>query len=421
MQKLNRVVVTGMSVCAPNGIGRDKFEKSTLAGVSGCDYVQNFNIPKEFSQVAGIISDFYPETQFCYNDANSNHDIHERQNKIAQFCIDEALAQAELTSLNRRYKRQIDLFLATAIGPMISMEYGFIRNNVLNKSMGNDTHNNYSFRYFTQQLARQFALNGMDLTIPTGCVGGCDAFAYALNAIRLGKSECAIVGAVEAPITPLVVNAFGKIQATSTRVCLPQEASCPFDNNRDGFVLGEGAGILILESEHSAIERGAKILAEIKGSGSNNNCFHMTDITSSGDYIEQSCMLALKDANLTVSDIDYINAHGSSTRQNDVAESMAFNRLFANNIANIPVTSIKSQNGHALAAASAIEVVSIIQTLQSQKIPPTINLQNIDPSCSLNIVTDNARNYSVKNVLKTSSGFSGIHTAMIIGEYKELS
>lgn len=417
--KHNKVVVTGMSVCAPNGVGKEQFELSTLLGASGCRYIEHFDVPEVYSRAAGIIDGFYPETRFHYPTKPTTKYNLERQDKIAAFCIDESLTEAGL--LNHSARQPIDLFLATAIGPMISMEYGFIGHNIQKKPMYKLPHQYYSFRHFTHHLSRMFKLGGTDVTIPTGCVGGCDAFAYALHQIRTGQSDCAIAGAVEAPISPLVVTAFGQIQATSTRDCPPDQASCPFDTRRDGFVLGEGGGMLVLESEQHAIERGATILAEIKGAGSNNNCYHMTDISSGGEHILHSCQLALNDANLSENDIDFINAHGSSTPQNDIAESKAFNQLFQERMPNIPVTSLKSQNGHALAAASAIEVVSAIMSLNSGSIPPTRNLQALDPECHLNIVTETRKNQHIKNILKTSSGFSGIHTALVLGEYGEVA
>lgn len=416
-----KVVITGMSVCAPNGIGVQSFEENTLKGLSGCRTVGAFEVPNGFSSTAGIIDDFHKETFFSIERANhwSNSNYKDRLQLLAEFCIDEAINRANLKNISQLTSKKIDLILATAIGSMISMEYAFLSKNIYKKSLDSIIFSSFSFREQTKNLLKAFNLSGSDVVIPTGCVGGCDAIAYATNAIRLGKTDCAIVGAVEAPITPLVITAFGQIKATSTRSCKPIEASKPFDVERDGFVLGEGAGIFILESENHALERGAEILAEIKGYGSVNNCYHMTDITADGQYIKKSCELALEDANMEYNQIDYINAHGSSTKQNDIAESNAFNKIFGDKINNVPVTSLKSQNGHALSAASAIEMVSVVQTIKNQKIPPTINLKRQDPECVLNVIKDTYVNHAVKNVLKTSSGFSGIHTAVIIGKYEE--
>lgn len=417
----NRVVVTGMSACTPCGIGYKEFEENVIAGTSGIRKVDAFTIPSEYSQIAGQLNDFYSETEFRIDRAKSQSKMYrERQLAIGEFCINEALKMSGLSKGSRKNCPRIDLCMATAIGSMVTMEYAFIQNNFCKSFAGDDKYRYFSFRESAKQLVKMFNLSGVDIVLPTGCVGGCDAVAYALNAIRLGKSECMIVGAVEAPITPLVVTAFGQIKATSTRECLPSEASRPFDSERDGFVLGEGGGILILESEKSALARGATIYAEIKGSGSVNNCYHMTDISTDGYKISESCRLALEDADLDRKDIDYINAHGSSTKQNDIAEANAFNIIFGERTSKIPVTSIKSQTGHALSAASAIEMVSVIQTINSHKIPPTLNVVNQDPLCNINVVKGKYLQHPVKNVLKTSSGFSGIHTAVVIGKYEEI-
>lgn len=422
----NKAVITGMGVCAPNGVGLDSFQANTLLGISGCDWIQSFPIPDSNSvgKVAGIIKNFYPESLFSYPNYDLDYifstEYKDRQQLIAEFCINEAINNSGIFKSIKKEQRKVDLILASAIGPMISMEYAFLYKNIHKKNLKESKFSAFSFRTLTRTLSEKFDFFHNDVTIPTGCVGGCDAILYALNLIRLGKTNCVIAGAVESPITPLVITTFGRIKATSTRKCLPKEASRPFDIDRDGFVLGEGGGVFVIESEKSALERGAEILAEIKGAASVNNCYHMTDIEEDGKHIRKSCDLALKDANLTHDEIDYINSHGSSTKQNDIAESNAFNDLFKEKIKDIPVASLKSQIGHALSAANAIEMVSVVQTLNTQKIPPTINLTKQDPNCQLKIVDKMLVKSDLKNVLKTSSGFSGIHTAIIIGKNETL-
>lgn len=415
MNQLNRVVVTGMSVCAPNGVGIHAFEKNILKGVSGCDYINHFAIPEGFGKTAGIIKDFHPDTLFKEN--KTPHLKHDRLNLLASFCIDEILGNA---NLSKKDKSNVALYISSAIGPMASMENIFIQKNIFNKKIAKRSLSRFSFSAITNDLVKKFSFKGGSIVIPTGCVGGCDAISYATNAIRTGKVERVIVGAVEAPVTPLVIASFGRIHANSTRACDPKESSCPFDERRDGFVLAEGAGFLMLESESAAKKRSANILGEVKGVASVNNCFHMTDILSDGKSISLSCELALKDANLNKTDISYINAHGSSTPQNDIAESNAFLDLFGKTLASkIPVTSLKSQIGHALSAANAIEIVSSLLSLKNKKIPPTINLKNKDPKCPVYVAANDPLSMNIKNVLKTSSGFSGIHTAVIVGNHHE--
>ena len=244
-------------------------------------------------------------------------------------------------------------------------------------------------------------------------------FIAATLLIRSGRASVVLAGATEAPITPLVVAAFGKIAATSTkRNSTPEKASRPFDQARDGFVLAEGAALFVIESLDHAIKRDVPIYGEIIGGGSNNNCFHMTDIPQDGISIARSCQLAIEDARISVQDIDFINAHGSSTQQNDQAEALAFHQIFGSHIHHIPVTSIKSLTGHALSAANGIEIVSSLLTIRDGIIPPTINLENQDPNCNLWVIANRAINKKVRCVLKTSSGFSGLHSSLILKEFQ---
>ena len=234
--------------------------------------------------------------------------------------------------------------------------------------------------------------------------------------MRAGDVDVAVTGAAEAPITPLVVAAFAKVGATSLRNSQPQQASRPFDMDRDGFVLAEGSGMLIIEELDHARRRGAEILAELRGYGTVNNYYHMTDIPEDGLRIAKSAELAMLDAGVSPDEVDAINAHGSSTRQNDVAESNAYWHLFGSRAAEIPVTSLKSQIGHPLSASNSVEVVASILSLRTGVIPPTINLQHQDPRCRLDVVGNVAREANVRCLLKTSSGFSGIHSSLVIAK-----
>jgi 3-oxoacyl-(acyl-carrier-protein) synthase len=276
----------------------------------------------------------------------------------------------------------------------------------------------FGFNSTAKYLARHFGLGGGYTTVTTGCTGGLDAIGYALEAIRSGVVDVAVTGSTEAPITPLTVAAFGKIGATSLRNAEPQQASRPFDRDRDGFVLAEGCGILVVESLDHAQARGATILAEVAGFGSVNNYYHMTDIPQDGLRIAKSAQLALQDGGITADEIDSINAHGSSTPQNDVAEANAFRYLFGERASTIPVTSTKSQIGHPLSASNSIEVIASVLSLRTGIIPPTINLTQQDPLCPLNVIANVASQQSSHCLLKTSSGFSGIHSSLVLRKYE---
>jgi 3-oxoacyl-(acyl-carrier-protein) synthase len=397
-----------MGVCAPLGISLDEFWVNSVRGTPCVAPIPNFAIDEGFTRVAAMVAEFEPDSIYRPRERPPERD---RVFLMARHCIDEALEDARLADLEQL--ATCGLFLSSAIGQMGSMESAYVgdareRHRLFEK---------FSFGALVGSLALETRLGGGHLLMPTGCVGGCDAMSYGAAMVRAGRCDRVVVGAAEAPITPLVVAAFGRIRANSTRPCDPREASCPFDERRDGFVLAEGAAMFVLESEAAARERGARIYAEIGGSGSVNNCQHMTDINPDGEAIAASIRLALKNTRLDPSAIDFINAHGSSTPQNDVAESAAFAEVFGRSLPDIPVTSLKSQCGHALAAANAIEMVSTIQSITCGHIPPTINLQQQDRACCVSVVS-RAASHPIRHALKVSSGFSGIHTAVVLSAYQ---
>jgi len=386
-----------------------EFWENSLNGRSCVRPIKNFEVDRGFSRIAAFVDGFPEDSLFGLQGPSREKD---RTYRMALYCIERAFESAHISE--PEFKTSCGLYISSAIGQMGDMESYFLPAFECNDF----TLESFSFGSLTGRLASHFGLRGGHMLIPTGCVGGCDAVSYAADLIRYGLSERVLAGAAEAPITPLVVAAFGRIGANSTRDCAPEEASCPFDKRRDGFVLAEGAAVLLLESETSALARGARIQAEIAGTGSINNCCHMTDISPGGEAIAEACQLALKDAECRPAEIDFISAHGSSTPQNDVAESVALRKTFGNSLDRIPVTSLKSQCGHALSAANAIEIVSTICSIEHSEIPPTINLQEQDPACVVNIVAGRSLRVPVHKALKVSSGFSGIHTAVVLSEYQ---
>lgn len=406
MHNSRRVVVTGMGVCTPLGTDVQELWENSLAGKSGVRPIENFKTEPGFTRVGGMALQFEPASIYTPGPKRPNQD---RTYLMAAHCIRKALMDSGLS--DQESLASCGLFISSAIAEMASMEYAFIDSNPCPPEF-----ERFSFGSLAGRLAASAGLHGGHMLIPTGCVGGCDSIGYGVDMIRSGRFDRVVAGAAEAPITPLVVAAFGRIRANSTRECEPQEASCPFDTRRDGFVLAEGAAMFVLESEDSARARKATILAEVYGSASVNNCFHMTDIHPDGEAIAEVCRLALADASLEPRDIDHINAHGSSTPQNDHAESAAIRKVFGKYTDRIPITSLKSQCGHALSAANAIEMVSTICSIRQAEIPPTINLRNQDPACQVTVV-DRREHHRIRHALKVSSGFSGIHTAVVISEY----
>jgi 3-oxoacyl-(acyl-carrier-protein) synthase len=271
-----------------------------------------------------------------------------------------------------------------------------------------------TFNAASAEVAARNGFRGPCLTLSTGCTAGLDAIGMAAKLIRSGDADVMVTGASEAPITPIALAAFDVIGALSTgRNALPERASRPFDAGRDGFVLAEGCGILLLEERGHALARGAEPMAEVRGFGSCNNAYHMTDLPPDGADLARSIQLALENARIAPSEVDCVSAHGSSTKQNDTNETAAYKRVFGERAYDIPVTGLKSMTGHALAAANAIESVAAVLTLATGEIPPTINHEEPDPVCDLDYVPNVSVRRDVNVLVKNASGFSGIHSAAV--------
>jgi 3-oxoacyl-(acyl-carrier-protein) synthase len=262
-------------------------------------------------------------------------------------------------------------------------------------------------------LSAQYSLQGECLTLSTGCIGGLDAISYACESIAYGEHDIMFAGASEAPITPITIAAFDIINCLSH----DQEAykaSKPFNRNRDGFVLSEGCGIVVLEELEHALCRHAPIYAEITGWNVTEHAMHMTDMSPEGRDLARTINGALACARVSPSEIDFVNSHGTSTPQNDYCETIALKEALGDHASTIPVNSTKSMIGHALAAASALEVVACAMSIQTQSIHPTINLDDPDPDCDLDYVPHKARAHNISKMLTTASGFSGLHAAMVL-------
>lgn len=264
------------------------------------------------------------------------------------------------------------------------------------------------------EIARLHGLRGPVSCVSTGCTAGVDAIGFAIEAIRRGDADLMVTGATEAPITPVSLTAFDRIDAVSRRNNRPDKASRPFDRDRDGFLIAEGAGILVLEERQSALRRGAPILGELVGFGTNCNAHHMTGIDANGLLLAKSMELALEDAGIPAADIDYINAHGSSTPQNDRAETSAYKLIFGERAYQIPISSTKSIIGHPLGAASALELVVCVESIRKGWVHPTANLENDDEACDLDYVPGQGREHAMSWIISNASGFSGLHSAVIL-------
>ncbi|BBB90947.1 MAG TPA: beta-ketoacyl-[acyl-carrier-protein] synthase family protein [Methylomusa anaerophila] len=414
-----RVVVTGLGVISPIGIGKDKFWENCIKGKSGIKKIDRFPVDQFQSQICAAVDDFDPK-EF---DLKENQIL--RLDRYAQFAVAAAKMAIKESKLNMDEinPRRAGVSIANAISGTPFMEEEFLRQTEKGTEPFNTAWTSKAlypaFTYSTASLevAAEFNFRGPCSTLPTGCAAGLDAIGFSFDMIRGGYSDVMITGASEAPICSVTLAAFDVLGAVSSkRNATPEKASRPFDKERDGFVLGEGCGILVLEEREHALRRGAVILAEIYGHGSTCNAYHMTELLPDGEDLKRALEIALQDAGVSPDQIDYISSHGSSTQQNDVNGTAAYKAVLGKRAYEVPVSSLKSMNGHALAAASAMEVVACVQSLVNKEIHPTINYEYPDSRCDLNYVPNKSiKKDNLNLILKDASGFSGIHSALVMG------
>jgi len=414
-----RVVVTGLGVISPNGIGKEAFWENTISGRSGVRRVTDYDVSQFRSQIAAQVADFDP---FAFG--LSREEV-ERMDRYVQFAV--AGAEAAVADAGFLFgdeaRERTGVCLANAIGGTRYMDEEFLR--VTNggkdpidpRKVSPHLYDAAMFNTPSSEIAARYQLKSICATISTGCTAGTDAVGVAYEVIQDGLADVMITGASEAPLCPITFASFDVLNVISARNEEPEKASRPFDKERDGFVLSEGCGILVLEELGHALSRGAHIYCEINGFGTCCNAYHMTDLPDGGDSMVPSINLALNDAGLLPENIGYINAHGSSTKQNDVFETNAYKKVFGKRAYEIPTSSLKSMIGHPLAAANSIELVAGALTFETDMILPTINQEVSDPSCDLDYVANKAREKRVDYILKTSSGFSGVHSSMILSRW----
>lgn len=414
-----RVVVTGMGIIAPNGIGLKDFWNNTLEGRSGIFEVDRFPLDGLKSRIAGLVKDFRPR------ELGLREDQIRRLDRYAQFALAAArmaTGDARLDLQNLDHER-MGVCVANAICGTRFMEEEFL---VLTERGTAPLDGAWAQRWLYQgatfnvasaELAREYKALGPCFTLSTGCTAGLDAIGFSLDRIRSNEADVMICGASEAPITPIAMGAFDVVGALSSkRNHVPHQASRPFEADRDGFVLGEGAGILVLEERQHALRRNATIYAEVRGFGSCNNAFHMTDLPPDGHDLARALRAAIEDARILPQEISYVSAHGSATRQNDVNETTALKEVLGRHAYDIHVSSLKSMVGHPLAAANVLESISALMALHTGKLPPTINYDTPDPACDLHYVPNRSIQRKLDVILKEASGFSGIHSALVFSK-----
>ncbi|HET9882126.1 MAG TPA: beta-ketoacyl-ACP synthase II [Candidatus Binatia bacterium] len=406
-----RVVVTGMGLVTPLGTGVEKNWDALIAGRSGIRRISRFsNLEAYPSQIAGEVPDF-----------SAADFIEPKEIKKMDLFIQYAVAAAAMAMTDSGLK--IDTELAEQVGVIIGVGLcGIDTIETTKEAILQGGPRKISPFFIPKvisnlapgQIAIRHGAKGINLTPTSACASGTHAIGEAYHLIRRGLQDAVITGGAESAITPLAVGGFAAMKALSTRNDEPERASRPFDRDRDGFVIAEGSGVLILEERERALQRGAKIYAEVVGYAANGDAHHMTAPAPEGEGAARCMRLALKDAGLAPTDVDYINAHGTSTEYNDANETMAIKKVFGEQAAKLAVSSTKSMTGHLLGAAGAVEGVFSALSLHHGLIPPTINYDNPDPQCDLDYVPNEARKADLKVVLSNSFGFGGTNACVIL-------
>ena len=416
-----RVVVTGIGVISPNGIGKEACWDGMINGRSAIKRVTEFDVSMFNTKIAAQVHDFDPLKLGLTKSETM------RMDRYVQFAMVAARMAIEDSGidLKKENAERIGVSLANAICGTKYMEEEFAlvtdsgKNPIDPTIVRPDLYDASMFNTPSSEISAKYGLKGICNTISTGCTAGTDSVGFSMEAIMDGDADVMITGASEAPITPITFGAFDTVNVLSAINDEPEKASRPFDAGRRGFVISEGAGLLVLEELEHAKARGARIYCEVIGFGTTCNAFHMTDLPPEGDAKAECIRIALEDAGVKPEDIDYINAHGSSTRQNDVFETNAYKMVFGDYAYKLPISSLKSMIGHPLAGANGIELAVGCMIFERDRIPPTINQIEADPQCDLDYVPNVARDKRVNCMLKTSSGFSGIHSAMVLKRFEE--
>ena len=403
-----RVVITGIGALAPNGNSVPEYWKSLVAGKSGIDHITHFDTTDFPVKIAGEINNFNPEDHFERKEVRKLDPF----SIYALVACNEAVQMAGLDSFS---------FDQNRAGVMIGCGIGGIntlldQHDVLNNSGARRISPFFVTKLIVNiaggQIAIKWNLKGPNQTIVSACASATDAIGMALRAIQSGMSDIMIAGGTEASVCDLPLAGFSKIRALCNDADPPQSASCPFDKNRSGFVMGEGAGMLVLETEKHARARGATILGELAGYGVTNDAYHVTQPAEGGAGAVSAMQLAIKDAKAKPTDVNYINAHGTSTPFNDKNETAAIKTVFGEHAYQLKISSSKSMTGHLLGASGGIEAIAGLKVLQEQIIPPTINYNSPDPECDLDYVPNTAQKHNVDLLLSNTFGFGG-HNAVI--------
>ena len=409
-----RVVVTGIGLVSSLGIGTEANWQAIRAGQSGIGTITKFDAAQFATRIAGEVKDFDPLAFIEKKDVKKMDIFIQYAIAASQFAMDDSKL-----AITPELERRVGVFIASGIGGFTTIEREhkalleggprkispfFIPSAIINLAAG--------------QVSIRFGAKGPNSATCTACSASAHAIGDAFEIIRRGNADVMIAGGSEAAITPMGIGGFGALRALSTRNDEPAKASRPFDKDRDGFIVGEGAGVLILEEYELAKARGAKIYAELVGYGMSADAYHITAPSEDGEGAFRVMSSAIESAGVAASDIDYINAHGTSTPQGDALETLAIKRCFGDHAYKVAVSSTKSMTGHLLGAAGGLEAGITVLAVRDQVAPPTINLDQPDEQCDLDYVPHKSRPLAIKYALSNSFGFGGTNAALLFKKFE---
>jgi len=408
----NRVVVTGMGMVTPLGLDASSTWQKLINGESGVDYITQYDPAITETKIAAEVKGFDP-TQYLDRKESRHMD------RFVQFAVVAALQAVNQAGLKNIPSEETGVVIGVGIGGLNTLltQYDVLR------EKGADRVSPFLIPMMIPDMASgqvsiTLGAKGPNFCTSSACASGSDAIGEAYEIIKRGETAVMIAGGAESVITPIAVAGFNSARALSTRNNEPKKASRPFDAERDGFIIGEGAAVLILESLAHAEKRGAPILAEIVGYGATSDAFHITQPANGGEGGARAMKAALKEAGMKPGEISYINAHGTSTPLNDKNETMAIKSVFEKEAYNVPISSTKSMTGHLLGAAGSLEAAICILAIQNGIIPPTVNLTTPDPECDLDYVPNTARMATVSTALSNVFGFGGHNSTLIFRRYE---
>ncbi len=409
-----RVVITGLGCVTPVGTGKDLFWANIKNGVCGIDKITRFDVSSFQTQIAGEVKDFNPEDYISKKDLK-------RMDRFTHFAIGSSYMAVKDSKINLDNidKEKVGVIIGSGIGGFETIE----QQHKILLEKGNRRVSPFFIPMMISNMAAgqvsiMLGAKGPNANVSTACASGSHAIGDAFKVIQRGDANIMIAGGSEAGLTELSFAGFCNMKAMSTRNDDPKTASRPFDKDRDGFVMGEGSGIIILEELNHALKRGARIYAEVVGYGSTADAYHMTTPAKYGEGAARAIRMALEDGNIPFNEVDYINAHGTSTYYNDKYETMSIKDIFKESAYNLCISSTKSMTGHLLGAAGAVEAVICAMAIYEGYVPPTINIKNVDEELDLDYVANKGKKRKIRYALSNSLGFGGHNATLAFKKFE---